>query len=61
MGWINLARLLAILRRDGIHPQEVFVYWDGIDTGFRRRQLRYTEPGMEPEGDEYQDYDEEEA
>lgn len=60
MGLINLARLLAILRREGIHPHEVFVYWNGLDAGFRRSQPQYSEPVMETEDDEYQDYDEEE-
>ena len=60
MGLINLARLLAILRREGIDLRDVFVYWDGIDTGFRRTLPRYSEPVMEPD-DEYQDYDEEET
>lgn len=62
MGWINLGRLLEILRRRGIDPHEVTVSWDGhVDGGFRRPPPRYTEPVMEPEDDEYQDYDEEEA
>lgn len=63
MDLINLARLLAILRREGIHPNEVFVYWGGLDVGFRRPRprLQYTEPEMGPEDDEYQDDDEGEA
>lgn len=60
MSWINLGTLLAILRRRGVDPYEVTVYWDGhADAGFRRPP-RYPESVTEAEDYEYQHYDEEE-
>jgi len=60
MPWINLARLLTLLRRRGEDPRGVTVYWD--DEGyarFRRSHPRYPERSMESTVDE-PEYDEEE-
>ena len=57
MPWINLARLLAYLRRRRIDPRQVTVYLDDeVDTGFRRPLSRYSEPSI-ARGDERLSYD----
>ena len=61
MSWVNLATLLSILRRRGIDPRDVTVYWDGkIDVGFRRTPQQYSEPARESEENEEPYYDDEE-
>ncbi|MFC1870813.1 hypothetical protein ACFLYF_00185 [Chloroflexota bacterium] len=53
MPWRNLGTLLAVLRRRGIDPRDVTVYWDGqVDAGFRRPPPPYSEPVTEPEDDD---------
>lgn len=56
MPWANLAIVLAVLRRRGVDPRDITVYWDGeIDTGFQRLLPRYSEPVTEPADDDYDD------
>lgn len=60
MPWINLSRLLTILRRRGEDPRDVTVYLDEEgSTGFRRSRPRYPDRSMEPVEDE-PEYDDEE-
>lgn len=60
MPWVNVARLLTILRRRGEDPRDHTVYWDDEGTDFRRPRSRYTERSGEPTDDEseYDDGDE---
>lgn len=61
MGWINLGRLLSLLRRRGISPYRATVYWDEqVDADFRHPPPPYSESAAEPGDDEDQHYDDEE-
>lgn len=64
MPWVNLSGLLRHLRRLGVDPRDVTVYWDGeVDAGHRRSLSRYSEPGQDRATEEIlddEDYEDDE-
>ena len=49
MPWMNLAKVMALLRRRGIDPRSITVYLDETDPRLRPAPPQYDEREMDPQ------------